>query len=832
MISFNKAGGLSNVNKKSALSSFLSAASSAFKSLTALLNKSEKSKSGYEMVKTNPKTKKDDGYSTTSSTESISSSGSSNSLSTIEGDVSLKSFPEQLKVFIESGGATKGDSLLNFEIPEMENKEDVKTFMKDMITVQKIEMKEVEINTEAYNQLDTELKFLDYLNSKQFGPEELQDYLSSTQAKIDVEKVKIYVENPEFTNMDNEKPEMAGIKDDLFSQLGVALENATLAADKLGISFDVNELTSTKVTEIMNKYKECLKEGKSSKELGDKLRKPDGKKDDFGFQKLLQDRYETTNKDITHKVASKAVKNAMKSTKGQVLDEHGMNEKYQNISQEFELDSGASIKTTTVQQTDQFVSSATHASNPNHIGNLHLETNEITVKDTKGNDKTVTKKTLRHGAINTHHLKGDAELNGFGIDLGYSASNLEELTKSIRDDLQSSDEKSVTRGQDAQKKLGISEGKVKAWNSWLNGGSIRTDLLKKKLNQKLALRNKAIDLANAAYKAAPADKKATITINSFSLLTPDTPRDIKAWFDGGHSEKQALKEQVEAYKILENMTEKERGEVFGENPPEFQVNAFNFGVNEGAEMGFSTQQAYNEDSMKNFLDQVKLDIDNMKGDPAEKTAAQNLKNEVEDSYEKYKQGRWGGTFTGKGNWRADQAYALVAKMQTLADVTSEASGDFSINAVNCASGKDRTGMSQSTSTNYFEQFHESVASAKDGETPDITKTRYEQIQQLDAEIKPLPKDSPNDKKINMKTKMEKLQKENLEFALKTNQLEIQEKNTGTKGHKLYGDSMPQLLTGNIRTKGGQTLQMQMLMYGLDKEGVEAQFTRTSKNNAT
>ncbi len=84
---------------------------------------------------------------------------------------------------------------------------------------------------------------------------------------------------------------MAGIKDDLYSQLNVALENVKVAAkEKLGVEFSDEELAdlkSKKVTEIMNKYKECIKEGESSKELGDKLRKPDGKKDDFGFQKLF-----------------------------------------------------------------------------------------------------------------------------------------------------------------------------------------------------------------------------------------------------------------------------------------------------------------------------------------------------------------------------------------------------------------------------------------------------------------------------------------------------------------------------------------------------------------
>ena len=57
--------------------------------------------------------------------------------------------------------------------------------------------------------------------------------------------------------------------------------------------------------------------------------------------------------------------------------------------------------------------------------------------------------------------------------------------------------------------------------------------------------------------------------------------------------------------------------------------------------------------------------------------------------------------------------------------------------------------------------------------------------------------------------MKKLQKENLEFALKTNQLEIQEK-IQVQGHKLYGDSLPQFLTGNILQRWSNS-QMQMLM---------------------
>ncbi len=537
--------------------------------------------------------------------------------------------------------------------------------------------------------------------------------------------------------------------------------------------------------------------------------------------------------------SSSLAKSLMKQTKGQAIEKIGSSDIYKTISKNINIDS-SKIITTSTQVSDTFVSSATHTSNPNQIGNLRLEENQCII-----NDNTVESKSLRFGAINTHHLNGDADIRGslFKDDEENDIKDINSLKDIIIKNF--NENKRIGEINILFKKLGIKSSELRSWKSFMQGGHIDDSLLYKKLNQKLALRNKVLDLAKAAYDAAPADKKnKPIVINSFSLLTPDLPRDIKAKVDGGHSERAALNEQIEAFHILENMDSTEICSVFDigeENELKFEVNAFNFGVNEGAEIGFSKQQKYNEIAMKRYLSNIKEDLNNFEEGSNEKMAAESLLNDIESSYSKYKgeyinpsTWRLGSTFHSNGNWRADKAYDLIAKMQCLADVTSSKNPNrYSINTTNCASGKDRTGFQRSSSINYFSLYHERLFNLPTSSefSSFNTKTTYEEILENFDSF-----DSYDNVTIDKNTKtlakIESLQNRNLIFLLESGQLEVQEQNTGSKGYKTYGDKMPQFITGNLKSEGGKTTEMIQLYTGLTQDEVANKITRTAKYNDT
>ena len=66
------------------------------------------------------------------------------------------------------------------------------------------------------------------------------------------------------------------------------------------------------------------------------------------------------------------------------------------------------------------------------------------------------------------------------------------------------------------------------------------------LAKQVALRNKAIDVAKAAWEAQ-GKKGGDISMTSLSLMTPDRPREVL----GQGEEIGKLKDQVEAFKLLQ-----------------------------------------------------------------------------------------------------------------------------------------------------------------------------------------------------------------------------------------------------------------------------------------
>jgi len=73
---------------------------------------------------------------------------------------------------------------------------------------------------------------------------------------------------------------------------------------------------------------------------------------------------------------------------------------------------------------------------------------------------------------------------------------------------------------------------------------------------------------------------------------------------------------------------------------------------------------------------------------------------------------------------------------------------------------------------------------------------------------------------------EALQARNRAFMLETGQHEVQEWNTGSPGYKLYSDTLP-----NLVTRGGQTEEYFMRMFGLTKLAVATLVTIHAKFNA-
>ena len=585
------------------------------------------------------------------------------------------------------------------------------------------------------------------------------------------------------------------------SQLTVALENFKLAAGKVGLDSDtidakVTELKTTITANITTAYTDDCDLTSVDKQFRNKH-------DDFGLTSELATLLQSA---AVGKSESKALaKSAMKDTKPMAIDTVGQNKAAEGFHGSITLAGGATYTTDIKMQTTEFVSSASNKTNGNRCGNLNLQT-------LTGADGTVLFKTLRHAALTAKPQAGETK------DPLNPNTTVDETASRLCDALKSKDPERIEDATKELKKYNIEVSDFKGFFS----GKIDEKSLTKKMAKQCGLLNKALDVGKAAW-AAQGSPSGKVNITSLSLMTPDRPR---AGRDGKGGEVGKLKDQVEAFKLLQNLGAEDlqaMGIGTAEAPVEFNVLTFNFGVNEGESLGAIKQREYNTDAMDGLKELKATKLQNLeeslsKTTPGTKEHAQlTVEKETIEALAKDIQGLYD-TYTSlptdlsKGLWRADQAYNLTAKIAFLTEVCD------GVNTCNCASGKDRTGMHVQNSLNYATLMRDNMASAVKAKLNPDTKSGPIDVRSSWEMIQD-PKTTSTEKKD--------LQARNKTFMSETGQHNVQEWNTGSPGYKLYSDTMP-----NLVTRGGQTESYFMEMFGSTKEQVANELTMQAKFNAT
>lgn len=583
------------------------------------------------------------------------------------------------------------------------------------------------------------------------------------------------------------------------SQLTVALENFKLAAGKVGL--DSNTI-NTKVTELKKtitaNIETAYQDGCDLTSVDKQFR---NKHDDFGLTSELATLLQSADVGkLASKDAAKSAKSAMSATKPTAIDTVGQNKAAAGFQGSIALDGEKTYTTEIKMQTTEFVSSASNKANGNTCGNLNLQT-------LTGADGKVRFKTLRHAAL-TAKPKAEETKNPFKKT--ETAAN---TASRLCENLNSKDPTKVEEATTELKKYGIKASDFKGFLS----GKIDESKLTKKMAKQCGLLNKALDVGKAAW-AAQGSPSGKVNITSLSLMTPDRPR---AGLDGKGGEVGKLKDQAEAFKLLQSLgsADLQSMGIGDENTPvTFNVMTFNFGVNEGESLGAIKQKEYNTTAMTGLTELTQTKLDKLEESlkettpgtkehaqlTVEKKTIEALSQDIQGLYDTYTSPP---SDLSKGLWRADQAYNLTAKIAFLTELCD------GVNTCNCASGKDRTGMHVQNSLNYAALMKDRMASAAENpsESPVDVKSTWEMLKSPDT---------PSE----MKTE---LQARNKVFMSETGQHNVQEWNTGSPGYKLYSDTLP-----NLFTRGGQTESYFSNMFGLTKAEVGNQLTMQAKFNAT
>jgi hypothetical protein len=645
------------------------------------------------------------------------------------------------------------------------------------------------------------------------------------------------------------------------SQLDVALENYKLACDEAKVRLfpdDLQTIKDAKIAEIETAYKEIPTDSLTAEtvEIGLKacVKKFRDKHDDFGLQTKLGEKLDKKSGPIS-RVGRKVLRGAlgvitldynyflgkkskisknpffkvimgvtgltaanfiMKSTlvsfptwmagkagmkntgiTGQARASYFMsktkpaallecaNRDHSNI--ENTLTVGDTTYTSTISEADTttYCTSAQAREARGVAGNFHFQT----VKG-EGEDKLPLFDTGRHAALSVK--KGDPKTQTIpkGLRVVLNVIENKEEQSLVEENT------TVSELEDIQldalsSKLGLEKGTPK-----------------KEVARKLALREKVVSFAQA-YQGRGPEGTDPIVVTSMSLLTPDPFRD----------EVNKYEDQVEAFKMLDSMSTGEKQELGIER---VEIISFNFGVNEGERFGVSAQRGNNKLYFDKFVTNAAQKIGKMDEGSVEREHAELLLNDIKTDFTEVGK-RWTGTSLG-GSWRADQAYSLAAKISVL----SQEIGDQ--NAVNCASGKDRTGFhlgnAIALSANRAIQREEAkvlpedtadlrtetlnkpsdpykiITDAKEklsslpGMTGRVTdgyalKLIKGHISRTDFEQSPAYKGMHDGQKVTFNKCMDTIQtqqKNNRQCFLESGQFEVQQKCTGSKGFKLYGQT--------------------------------------------
>ena len=504
------------------------------------------------------------------------------------------------------------------------------------------------------------------------------------------------------------------------SQLTVALENFKLAATKLGIpegkiNSKAEDLKQTTTAKINEKYTESCDLNSINKEFRDKH-------DDFGLTAELGEFFRLTSPDKEDRECKAAAKSAMKETKPAAIDTVGQTKAKEGFSSDIKV-GDSTYKTDIKMQTTDFVSSASSKANGNTCGNLNLQT-------LTGKDGTVLFKTLRHAALTA---KPDPTETKDPFSKEEPKGTAASKAISLCENLNSKDTTKVEDATQELKKYGINAEEFRDKKE-----SVDASKLTKKMAKQCGLLNKALDVGKAAW-AAQGSPSGTVNITSLSLMTPDRPR---AGLDGKGGEVGKLKDQVEAFKLLQNL---ESADLVGmgigsaDKPVNFNVMTFNFGVNEGESLGRGLQKDGNAKAMTGLeklttekLTKLDQSLITMEDGPektkltVEKETLQALSENIQELYKTYTSLP---TDLSKGLWRADQAYNLTAKISFLTELCD------GVNTCNCASGKDRTGMHVQNSLNYAGLMRDRMEGRMEGRMGDLKyekMSNQNQIKHLDA----------------------------------------------------------------------------------------------------
>ena len=611
------------------------------------------------------------------------------------------------------------------------------------------------------------------------------------------------------------------------------------------------------------------------------------KKDDFGLVSRLNDLLKKADTVIDSKKGLEqnrteiTAKDYIKMVQADTLNKWGSEKYSKPITHTFTY-KNEPYTSTIEQKTDTFISSAANTKTPNTCGNLHVQT----VKNKTG--ETVFSQA-RHAALSAgKNTPGDTQVPGSNNQTAEQIFN-----KAIEENNSESQKILEHNGI----KLSDYKPASKTWIGYFKSlfdrrTPLRTSImteLKKKFTHRVALKNKAIDLVKSLKEFTIQGNPPSLTISSLSLLTPTsaTKENVK-WSD-----------QQQALELVQSLSATELKEAGLPENLNITVFAFNFGVNEGEFVGRSTQKSTNKKAIDALLmhtkkkctqlfEEIKNDMEELNTISQSDTAynekmsiltekqiklstMHQLKDDIDQRFKAFSQI--------KGPiWRADKSYQLVARIAILTDLNGDGS------AVNCASGKDRTGMSIGTfNINYalkikkrmknaFQELKKSqnvatkpihmlltdnldeikinlfllknnplftnIKSIKE----EIATLKKELAQETESKFESSKTINKNNGAIKIKEKMNKLteaesqfkqtdpesyetyenlnilQMENRMFGTQTGQHEIQAKNTGSKGYKLYGQTVTRNQTENLFQK----------LFGLSEYEVAEQITKDGK----